>query len=106
MKKETNPTTEHLFETIRNMVTISEICDSLQCSCRNLEKQCREISFDNTHGTGDVLYLTNKFLNALADIELHIHLLHDNYQCEYGTNKDQLIKESCKRYSIPTNKNN
>lgn len=100
MKKTAEPRTQNLFETYRNLYTISDVMVSLQRACRNLELQAHDIQCRNSHYEGTAILLTTMFLNALADVELHLTLLTDYYQCDHEDNLNNLITKSIKDYHI------
>lgn len=100
MKKVTDPKQDHLNEVYRNIVDITVVVGSLERSCANLLIKSREIFELNKRKTGDALYYTHAFLEQLADMELHLQLLHDYYQCDYDIEKNILIKRARKSLNI------
>lgn len=100
MNKVTDPKQDHLNEVYRNIVNITDVASSLERCCQNLLTQSRVIADMNKSKTGNALYLTHAFLRDLADMELHLELLHDYYQCDYNSEKKTLINRACKSLNI------
>lgn len=100
MEKEFRPKTNQVFETIHNLYSISNVCKSLARACRNLERLANIMEEEYISPINTIFKPTQEFLFNLADMELHLHILNDIYQCDYEDHKDFLIDAVAKELHI------